>query len=658
MKIGIFSFVVLCAFIFTTNLYGQQDRADSLQEQIKYLNGEKKVEALNELADIYQYINTKTAIDYALKGIELAKAINYQKGLAGCYGSLGFCYTNIDINKAVDFTKKALEIRYKIGDEAGIATSLNVLGVIYYYQGDYLTSIEYHMKALKMRENIGDEIKIATSYNNIALVYMALEEFDTALEYLNKALDIRTKNNNKKGIAVIKGNLGDIYNRLGDNVKALKYLDEALKTNIEIGNIKSEAGIHLIIAKIFKQMGNVRQSLNNYLTANALYANMDEKHGMSQTEIGIASIYIDQGKINLAIDHALTSLKFAESINSVNNIARAADILQSAFQKNGNYKEAYKYLTLYKNSSDSLKVTDKIKKLSRSEFNYKLEKIKEVQKIEIAKQQIFIKWLIVTLVLSLIIVSLIIFGYFHKKKINNQLSELNDKLTELNSTKDRFFSIIAHDLRGPFHTLLGFSEILSTSIDSMSNDEIKESYTKINQTLKSQFELLDNLLDWSRLQIENFNIVLEKISLYEELNKTIESLSLTAQEKKINLVNLIPENIKVYADKNMLQLVLRNLIINSIKFSYQDSEVKISAKQKEKFVEIGISDNGVGISKNDFDKIFRIDVHYSTSGTSDEKGTGLGLILCKEIIEKHEGEIWISGEKGKGTNVSFTLKTA
>ena len=405
-------------------------------------------------------------------------------------------------------------------------------------------------------------------------------------------------------------------------------------------------------------MGNVRQSLNNYLTANALYANMDEKHGMSQTEIGIASIYIDQGKINLAIDHALTSLKFAESINSVNNIARAADILQSAFQKNGNYKEAYKYLTLYKNSSDSLKVTDKIKKLSRLEFNYKLEKIKEVQKIEIAKQQIFIKWLIVTLVLSLIIVSLIIFGYFHKKKINNQLSELNDKLTELNSTKDRFFSIIAHDLRGPFHTLLGFSEILSTSIDSMSNDEIKESYTKINQTLKSQFELLDNLLDWSRLQIENFNIVLEKISLYEELNKTIESLSLTAQEKKINLVNLIPENIKVYADKNMLQLVLRNLIINSIKFSYQDSEVKISAKQKEKFVEIGISDNGVGISKNDFDKIFRIDVHYSTSGTSDEKGTGLGLILCKEIIEKHEGEIWISGEKGKGTNVSFTLKTA
>ncbi len=535
---------------------------------------------------------------------------------------------------------------------------LNVLGVIYYYQGDYLTSIDYHLKALKMRENIGDEIKIATSYNNISLVYMALEEYNTALEYFNKALDIRTKNNNKKGIAVIKGNLGDIYNRLGDNVKALKYLEEALKINTEIGNIKSEAGIYLIIAKIYMQMGDNRQSLNNYLTANALYNNMDEKHGMSQAEIGIASIYSDQGKTNLAIEHALTSLKFAKSLNSVDNIARAADILQSAFQKEGNYKEAYKYLTLYMNSSDSLKVTDKIKKLSKLEFNYKLEKIKEEQKIAIARQQIFIKWLIVTLVLSLIIVSLIIFGYFHKKKINNQLLGLNDKLTELNSTKDRFFSIIAHDLRGPFHTLLGFSEILSTNIDSMSNDEIKESYTKINQTLKRQFELLNNLLDWSRLQINNFNMVLEKISLHEELDKTIESLSLTAQEKKIKLVNLIPENIKVYADKNMLQLVLRNLIINSIKFSYQDSEVKISAKQKEEFVEIVVADKGIGISENDYDKIFRIDIHYSTSGTSDEKGTGLGLILCKEIIQKHEGEIWIRGEKGKGTEVSFTLKTA
>ena len=535
---------------------------------------------------------------------------------------------------------------------------LNVLGVIYYYQGDYLTSIDYHLKALKMRENIGDEIKIATSYNNISLVYMALEEYNTALEYFNKALDIRTKNNNKKGIAVIKGNLGDIYNRLGDNVKALKYLEEALKINTEIGNIKSEAGIYLIIAKIYMQMGDNRQSLNNYLTANALYNNMDEKHGMSQAEIGIASIYSDQGKTNLAIEHALTSLKFAKSLNSVDNIARAADILQSAFQKEGNYKEAYKYLTLYMNSSDSLKVTDKIKKLSKLEFNYKLEKIKEEQKIAIARQQIFIKWLIVTLVLSLIIVSLIIFGYFHKKKINNQLLGLNDKLTELNSTKDRFFSIIAHDLRGPFHTLLGFSEILSTNIDSMSNDEIKESYTKINQTLKRQFELLNNLLDWSRLQINNFNMVLEKISLHEELDKTIESLSLTAQEKKIKLVNLIPENIKVYADKNMLQLVLRNLIINSIKFSYPDSEVKISAKQKEEFVEIVVADKGIGISENDYDKIFRIDIHYSTSGTSDEKGTGLGLILCKEIIQKHEGEIWIRGEKGKGTEVSFTLKTA
>ncbi len=307
---------------------------------------------------------------------------------------------------------------------------------------------------------------------------------------------------------------------------------------------------------------------------------------------------------------------------------------------------------------DSLKVTDKIKKLSKLEFNYKLEKINEKQKIEIAKQQIFIRWLIVTLLLSLIIVSLIIYEYFHKKKINNQLLELNDKLTELNSTKDRFFSIIAHDLRGPFHTLLGFSEVLSTNIDSMSNDEIKESYININQNLKRQFELLNNLLDWSRLQIENFNIVLEKISLHEELNKTLESLSLTAQEKKIKLINLIPENIIVYADKIMLQLVFRNLIINSIKFSYQDSEVKISAKQKEKFAEVDVSDNGVGISENDFDKIFRIDIHYSTPGTSNEKGTGLGLILCKEIIEKHEGKIWIRGEKGKGTEVLFTLKSA
>ncbi len=650
--------VFLFAALLAANLYCQQKTADSLQSQLDNLNGKRKVEVLNELADIYQYINVNTAIDFAEKGIDLAEAINYKKGLSGCYGSLGYCYISLDMTKAINFTQKALDIRYEINDKAGIATSTNVLGVIYYYEGDYLKSIDYNLKALKIREDIGDEIKTATSYNNISLVYLALEEYDTALEYLRKALAIREKTNDRIRIAIIEENLGDIYSRQGKYKKAFKYLNEALRITKEIGNTKTEAGIYLIIAKIYREIGDNSRALSNYEIADKIYFDLDEKHGIAQAENGIAAVFYSQGENKLAIKHALTSLENAKTVTSLDYTAIAANILQSVYQKSGNYKKAYEYLLLFKNSSDSLKITDKIKKLTKKEFDYKLAKIKEEQKIEIDRQKIFIKWLIITLFLSLIIVSLIIYGYFHKKRINAKLLELNSKLTELNATKDRFFSIIAHDLRGPFQTLLGFSEILSTNIDELSKKEIKTFYTQINLTLNRQYELLNNLLDWARLQIQNFNIVCEKISLYEVLNEAIETLSLSAREKNIELINDIPRELKIFADKNMLQLVLRNLIVNSIKFSYKDDIVKVSTKQKENLVEITVADNGVGITENDLEKIFRIDVQHSTPGTSNEKGTGLGLILCKEIIEKHGGKIWIKGEKGKGTKVSFTLRNA
>ena len=649
--------ILIFVFIAFSSQYAQQAIADSLETQLNYISGEKKVETLDRLADIYQNINTKKAIVFATKGAELAKEINYEKGLASCYGSIGYCYINLDNEKAWQYTQKALNIREKIGDKAGIATSLNVMGVINYYQNDYLISIENHLKAMKMREEVGDEIKIATSYNNISLVYIALEDYDTALKYLNKALSIRIKTNNKKGIAIVKANIGDVYGRMGKYDTAFVYLNESLSINKEIGNRISEAGTYLIIAKIYMQQNKNSGAENNYKMAFDLYYEMNEKNGIAQAENGLASIYEVEDKTDLAIKHGLAALSYAWAINSLDNVAKAANILQTEYSKLGNTKQAYYYLTVYIASSDSLKITDKIKKLAKTEFDYKIQEIKEQQNAEIAKQNIFIRWLTVSLVLGLIIVALIIFGYINNKKINRQLNELNEKLKELNATKDRFFSIIAHDLRGPFHSLLAFSDALSNDIENLSNDEIKDFNTNINNSLKKQFELLNNLLDWSRLQNENYNFAFENIQLYNELENTIETLSLAARQKEIDLINEVDKDTIVKADKNMLQLVLRNLISNSIKFSNKNGIIKVTSKQKEDHVEINVFDNGVGIAKDDLDKIFRIDVHYSTQGTAQEKGTGLGLILCKEIVEKHGGKISINSEPGRGTDVSFSLKT-
>ena len=653
-----FKLILLLVFTFAVNNFAQQNVADSLENQLDILSGEKKVDILDQIADIYHYIDNKKAIEFATKGLELAKSLKYYKGMASCLGSIGHCNINLDNKKALEYTKKALAIRLEINDKPGEANSLNVLGIIYYYQGNYSSSIEYHLKAVKIREETGDENKIAISYNNISLIYISLEDYGTALQYLNKALIIRKKNKYKSSYALIEENIGDIYSRMGKYDKAFEHLKEALEDGKRTDNKQAVAGIYLILAKIYLLKQEYGKAFNNYNLANEIYRGMHEKHGISQAENGIAAIYQQEGKSELAMQHAFTAFTYADSINSLDNAAKAANILQAEYYKIGNIKKAFKYLTIFKNASDSLKITDKIKKLAKTEFDYKIQVIKEQQKAEITKQNIFIQWLTISLVLGLIIVGLIIFGYLNKRKINTQLEELNNELKEINATKDKFFSIIAHDLRGPFHSLLAFSDALSKDIDDLSNEEIKEFNTEINTSLKKQFELLNNLLDWTRLQNENYKLEFELIRLHEELNNTIETLSLAASQKEIKLINEVDKVAEVKADKNMLQLVLRNLITNSIKFSNKKGIIKITSERNNGYIKINVLDDGVGIPNENLDKIFRIDVNYSTQGTSQEKGTGLGLILCKDIIEKHGGEILIKSEEGKGTDVSFTLEAS
>lgn len=254
-----------------------------------------------------------------------------------------------------------------------------------------------------------------------------------------------------------------------------------------------------------------------------------------------------------------------------------------------------------------------------------------------------------------------------RKQAELQIQKYTEELIASNATKDKFHRIIAHDLRSPFNGFLGMSEILVTEIDSLRKDEIKDLNKALNVSLRKQYDLLTDLLDWSRLQNKNFVLNNETVFLYKELNKVIEPLASTAKQKGIELRNNVEDDLTVYADLNMLKLVLRNLISNGIKFTNKSGFVAVSAvrndpfqrnlrsEKKDMIVEITVSDNGVGIAEIDLEKLFRDDVRYSTEGTSKEQGTGLGLLLCKEIVEKHGGKIWVESEPGKGSKFIFTI---
>lgn len=240
-------------------------------------------------------------------------------------------------------------------------------------------------------------------------------------------------------------------------------------------------------------------------------------------------------------------------------------------------------------------------------------------------------------------------------KTNEQVRISESELRRANQEKDKFFSIIAHDLKNPFNSLVGLSEILVNDIDELSKEEIVDFSSGIHSAARNILQLLENLLEWARIQTGRIKHAPEIIDMKELVYENIELLNQSALNKKIKLFSEINSPMKIFADKYMINCVIQNLITNAIKFTKENGSVSISAVENQNNCTFAIKDTGIGIKAEDKEKLFRIDTHHTTKGTKNEAGTGLGLILCKELIEKNDGKIWVESEVGKGTTFYFTL---
>jgi PAS domain S-box-containing protein len=242
------------------------------------------------------------------------------------------------------------------------------------------------------------------------------------------------------------------------------------------------------------------------------------------------------------------------------------------------------------------------------------------------------------------------------KEAEEQIEKQRDELRTLNATKDKFFSIIAHDLKNPFHSIMGFSDLLTRSYDNIEEDKKKEFIKLINESSSSAYGLLENLLNWARTQTNKIKFNPTKIDVATITREVFQMMSVNAENKNVSLE--LPDDFKdllVYADYNMIYTVIRNLVSNALKFTESGDIVSVSKGQKNGRMEISISDTGVGMSEEEKNKLFRLDEFHTTTGTSGEAGTGLGLIVCREFIIKHGGDIEIESEKGKGSTFRFTL---
>lgn len=236
-----------------------------------------------------------------------------------------------------------------------------------------------------------------------------------------------------------------------------------------------------------------------------------------------------------------------------------------------------------------------------------------------------------------------------------QMSELNEKLKELNASKDKFFSIVAHDLRSPFSALLGFSEYMYNHIEELTPDEVKDFSFRIYKSLNSLLKLIENLLQWARIHTGKMEFSPAGFNLNELIGEILNIFNMNARRKNIELLCSLDQPYNVFADKDMIDSVIRNLLSNAIKFTAPGGKIRMSARRENGFVQVEVSDTGIGIGKEDLERMFRIDENITREGTENEKGTGLGLVLCREFVEMNGGKISVASEAGKGSTFRFTI---
>ena len=242
-----------------------------------------------------------------------------------------------------------------------------------------------------------------------------------------------------------------------------------------------------------------------------------------------------------------------------------------------------------------------------------------------------------------------------RKETESQLNKLATELIELNSMRDRLYSVIGHDLRSPFNAILGFSQLLVESYDEFSDNDRREFASNINLVARNTYELLVNLLDWSMSQLGRSKFAPEKIRLQDLVDETFKLLKFNATPKGISLISSVPADLVIHADRNMMLTIIRNLVSNGIKFSSYEGAVEILAIKRGELVDISVADNGIGMTAQEADQLFQTESLIARSGTADEQGTGLGLIISRDFVERHGGKIRVTSEPGLGSRFIITL---
>jgi signal transduction histidine kinase len=546
------------------------------------------------------------------------------KTLGSAYSMMGSIFRmNGLYDRAIEYTIKSKLNYEKAGFEEGSAWIAYLLGRIYADLKLPENALEYFTEALEVYLKLaaidGNQNGLVICYEQIGMLHLEWGNFDEARKNIEKSLIIHTANKSKYGISNVHRNLGRLEYSIGNYDEAEKYLMLALQAKEEIGDLHTLPFTYEYLGLSLIKQGQVKQGLDR------IKQGLDLAISNNQKEIQL-NIYAKLAEVYLSLNDLENAIACQNKQIEIQNLILLGDVDAKTEQLQAIYE-----------------IDDKNNQIIQ------LEKQNEINALSIKQHKSTRNLMILGIVMALLLAITIYWFYM-------RIRDKNRELHETNASKDKFFAIIAHDLRGPTGALTSLLEHLNSNFDEFSVKEFKDILSTLHKSAENVSNLLENLLIWAQSQIRKIEYRPNEIKLSELLYYSADGIKQFAENKQITIDFELDDQLLVLADRDMVQTIVRNLLVNSIKFSKRGTSIIVKSLAKNTNTAlVSIADSGVGIEKSKLKTIFDISNTHHTKGTENEQSTGLGLILVKDFIEKNNGTISIESQKDKGTTVSFTL---
>ena len=635
-------------------VFGQQYQLDSLENLLSSnkLSIERRIDILNEIAYKSYRINLNETFNFAKQAIQLSNESGYRYGLAEanrCVGIKHLFTGNQD--SALIYFRNSKEIYKEFDDALGLSKVIGNIGTCYAFQGDFKTALDYYFEALNITSKLGLDQREAILLNNIGEIHFKIHNYNDALIYFERQLPIFNQFQDTTHILTTYTNLADTYRLLGNSEKATSYCDLGIKIG-EAGKFNPYlCALYTIKGQLAVVHGEKYDALEFFKTAIDYSDTSTDVEYKWKPFFALAELYKSNNQLNMAKDYYLQAMMVSRLDGIPEGVKEATDGLYKVASRLNDYEEAFKYLLINKQISDSLLSESNIKRITTLEMQHDYDREQREAELEQKSQETIRNYLIVGFIL-VVILSIIIINQ------NRVKTKVNKKLKTANATKDKFITIIAHDLRNPIHSMLSSSDHLISEYNNLNEDDKYTLIQALNNSVKKLNTLLNNLLLWANTQRGSIEINKQHLSLFKLIEESIAPYEITAENKSIKIMNNVKKNAKCYCDKNTISTVIGNLINNAIKFTNENGEIKITSTKYNSSVEVCITDNGIGMDKETVDKLFKLDNHSSRSGTKNEIGSGLGLFICKEFVDLNGGIIKAVSKSNKGSKFSITIPVA